>query len=373
MHVRCACLPGTVGTGSAIDRQNNNPGNGMQGKKGRLVVGLLAVIVISGAVWWWNARNQETSGADLVLHGNVDIRQVELAFHDSERIAAMLVQEGEPIKRGELLATLDTQRLEYGVANAEAQVAMQRQVLAKLEAGSRPEEIRKARADVAAAQATANNAERVARRQRDLLAKRLVSQQQADDAQAAAEAAQAQLKASEETLRLAVIGPRAEDIAAARATLQAYEAQLALARRQLHDAKLYAPADGIIQERILEPGDMASPQTPVYTIALTNPMWVRAYVDEPDLGRLRPGMKALISTDSFPGKNYRGWIGFISPTAEFTPKSVETRDVRTALVYQVRVYVCNPQGELRLGMPAKVTIPLEQASAPSGAEPCAGS
>jgi HlyD family secretion protein len=117
---------------------------------------------------------------------------------------------------------------------------------------------------------------------------------------------------------------------------------------------------------------MASPQKPVFTLALDDPVWVRAYVPEADLGKIRPGMKATVTTDSFAGKRYDGWIGFISPTAEFTPKTVETAEVRTRLVYQVRVFVRNPQDELRLGMPAVVTIPLDQSSTPAGTAPAGG-
>ncbi len=245
-----------------------------------------------------------------------------------------------------------------------------------MEAGSRPEEIRKARADVDAAAAEAQNAERIDRRLQDLLAKKVASQQDADDARAAADAAQARLKAAREALALALAGPREEDKAAAKATLRAYEAQLALARRELADAQLYAPSDGVIQNRILEPGDMASPQKPVFTLALTSPLWVRAYVDEPDLGKISPGMEAAVTTDSYPDERYRAWVGFISPTAEFTPKSVETREVRTHLVYEVRVFVCNARDELRLGMPATVHIALDQPRPPtaSGApDRCRGS
>ncbi|MFO7986143.1 MAG: efflux RND transporter periplasmic adaptor subunit, partial [Desulfatiglandaceae bacterium] len=139
-----------------------------------------------------------------------------------------------------------------------------------------------------------------------------------------------------------------------------YQAGLDLARQRLSDTHLYAPAPGIIRDRILEPGDMAFPQVPVFTLALTDPLWVRAYVPEPSLGKIAPGMHAEVTTDSYPGKIYPGWIGFISPTAEFTPKNVETPDLRTRLVYEVRIYICNPQGELRLGMPATVSIPLDQ-------------
>ena len=119
---------------------------------------------------------------------------------------------------------------------------------------------------------------------------------------------------------------------------------------------------------------MASPQQPVYTLALTDPLWVRAYVPGPELGKLRPGMRAVVTTDSYPDARYRGWIGFISPTAEFTPKAVETTEVRTSLVYQVRVFVCNPQDQLRMGMPATITIPLDQpAGDATAADPCRAS
>ena len=152
--------------------------------------------------------------------------------------------------------------------------------------------------------------------------------------------------------------------------MSAAQANMALRRQELKDARLYAPSEGIIRDRILEPGAMVTPQNPVLILALTNPLWARAYVSEPDLGKLRLGMKATITTDSYPGKLYDGWVGFISPTAEFTPKTVETTDLRTRLVYQVRVFVLQGQDELRLGMPATVTIDIEQASKPN--RPSAG-
>lgn len=338
------------------------------------VLPLLAFLAVAGAAagayWHWRTEAKGQPATHLELFGNVDIRQVDLAFNGNQRIAEILVEEGQPVVRGQLLARLETDRLEHQVARAEAQVAAQRQVLAALEAGTRPEEIRKARADVEAAAAEAANAERNHQRLIPLAAKDLASQEQLDNAKTAAAAAQARLKAAREALDLAVAGPRQEDVAAARATLRAFQAELALTRQELADTRLYAPTPGIIQDRLLEPGDMASPQRPVFTLALTNPLWVRAYLSERDLGKVRPGMSARVSTDSFPGKTYRAWVGFISPTAEFTPKSVETQEVRTSLVYQVRVFVCEPQGELRLGMPATVSIPLDQPAPRPEADPC---
>jgi len=312
----------------------------------------------------FSVTSAAASSDELTLYGNVDIRQVQLAFNGSERIATMLASEGEPVRQGQLLATLDTVRLAHNIDLQQAQLASQQQVVARLEAGSRPEEIRKAQADADAARIAADNATHTYQRLQDLVSKHFVAQQQADDALAAADAAQARYHALQETLKLVQMGPRKEDIAAAKATLRASQAALEVARKALADASLYAPNNGIIQERVLEPGDMASPQRPVYTLALTDPLWVRAYVQGPDLGKLKPGMRAEVSTDSFPGKNYRAWVGYISPTAEFTPKSVETTQVRSSLVYQVHIFVCNPQGELRMGMPATVTIPLGQPPAP---------
>ena len=324
---------------------------------------------IAGAAWWYN-RDIETPSDMLMLHGNIDIRQVEVAFNASGRIERVLVREGDRVHQGQLLAELDTRRLREAVAEADARVAAQRQVVERLEAGSRPEEIRKAHADVEAAQADVNNAEILYRRQQDLLEKNFVSQQQVDSARFTLEAARARLKAARETLRLAEIGPRDEDKRAAQAALRANAAALAIAERDLAEGTLTSPTDGVIENRILEPGDMASPARPVFTLALTDPLWLRAYVSEPDLGKLRIGSQAKITTDSYPDKRYRGWIGFISPSAEFTPKSVETREVRTVLVYQVRVFVCDPENELRLGMPATVHIPLSQTPVPADADPC---
>jgi HlyD family secretion protein len=270
------------------------------------------------------------------------------------------VEEGDRIKTGQLIATLEKARLQHEVKKAGAQVKAQEDVVAALVAGTRPEDIRKARAEAAAARAEADNAERTSLRRQHLAEKDVVSKQDADNAKAAADSSRARLRAAEEALKLAVAGPRKEDIEAAKSTLNALGEALAVAEKNLSYAELYASSDGVVQSRILEKGDMASPQKPVFTLALTNPVWVRAYVSETDLGRIRLGMKAEVTTDSFPGKKYPAWIGFISPVAQFTPKPVETRELRTSLVYQVRVFVDNPDNELRLGMPATVTVLLGQ-------------
>lgn len=334
------------------------------------VAGALAVAVLATAAgaWWWLGHGREGEAGSLVLHGNVDIREVELAFNGSERIASLEATEGQRVRPGELLGSLEKTRLEADVARAAAELSAQEQVVARLEAGSRPEEIRKARADVAAAEADLSLARIRLARSEELVPKGAASQEKLDDQRAAAKAARARLAALRAALDLVLAGPRAEDVAAARDQRDALRAALALARKRLADADLVAPGAGVIRNRVLEPGDMASPQRPAYTLALTDPLWVRVYVEEPDLGRVHPGQRARVTTDSYPGVQYEGWVGYVSSTAEFTPRSVETREVRSHLVYQARVYVCNPQGELRLGMPATVRIDLT--SPPAGTPGC---
>jgi HlyD family secretion protein len=377
-----------------------------------LIVVLLAVAGTAASMPWWLTHRHKTA-QELILYGNVDLRQVELAFNNSERIAAVLVQEGDHVRPGQVLARLDTRRLEPQVAQAEAQAAAQRhiverlrhgsrpeeiaqaeaevaaqqQVVERLRHGSRPEEIAQARANVESAKADAANTRRQYERLKPLLDRPVggaVSQQDVDNAKAAWDVAEAKLVVTQKALALAVAGPRPEEVAEAEARLvalqkalaltiagprpeevaeaearlRAAEAQLALLQQQLAEAQLVAPVNGIVRTRLMEPGEMASPQKPVFSLAVTDPKWVRAYVSEPDLGKVSPGMAASVAVDSFPERRFDGWVGFISPIAEFTPKAVQTTELRTSLVYEVRVFVKDPGDALLLGMPATVSLSL---------------
>lgn len=324
-----------------------------------IAVLLLSIIGLSSAVWLYRQPEQRTRER-LILYGNIDIRQVNLSFHDPEHIQQIQVQEGVHVKQGQLLAIQDLARFQYAIDRAEALTEVQRQVLNRLLNGSRPEEIAKARADVKAAQAEVVFAQKEYERMKKLTQKQLAPVESVDRARSEWASAMEKMKALTELQSLAVIGPRQEDIEEARERLKVEQTALKLARKVWQDAHLYAPNDGVIEDRLLEPGDMASSDTPVFTLALTDPVWARVYVSEKDLGKLSQGMTARISTDSFPDATYRGWIGYISPTAEFTPKTVETPELRTSLVYQVRIFACNPKNQLRLGMPVTVGIDLNQ-------------
>jgi HlyD family secretion protein len=326
-------------------------------KKRIIPIGLLALAVI-GAAWWLTHRHAASS--EIVLYGNVDLREVDLAFNDSQRIAGVLVREGDKVRKGQVLARLDTSRLEPQLAQARAQAAAQRAVVDRMHHGNRPEEVAQARANLTLAQADARQAHDSYRRLDAVLSSssgRAVSRQEVDDAKAQADVADAKFAVSRKALQLSLLGPRAEDVAQAEAMLDGEQAQVALLEQELADAQLRAPLNAVVRSRIAEPGDMASPQKAALTLAITDPKWVRAYVSESDLGRVGPGMRAAVAVDSFPGTRFEGWVGFISPEAEFTPKTVQTQELRSSLVYEIRVFVKDPSDRLRLGMPATVYLP----------------
>ncbi len=338
----------------------------MKARRRFIALTAVASLGLAGALLYWWARSRPATNV-LTLYGNVDIWEVQPAFNDNGPVSRMLVVEGDRVRKGELIARMDDSRYAARFAAATHTAANLRAVLLRLTHGSRPQEIAQAKAAMEGLRAIYRNAEINYARTLALIPQGIASIQDRDDARAQVRAADANYQAALQTYSLAVEGPRREDIIAARNAYAAAVAAAAVAARELADTRLRSPANGVVEDRILEPGDMASPATPVYIIALTSPLWVRAYVPERDLGRIAPGTPAQIMTDSYPGRRYRGWVGYISPTAEFTPKTVETPELRTQLVYQVRIYACNTRGELRLGMPATVHIDLSaHAAAGSG-------
>ncbi len=328
--------------------------------KKKIIVAIALLLLIVGGIAIFDKEKQSDSSDELALYGNIDIREVQLTVNGSEHIAEIFVQEGDRVKKGQLLATLHTELLETHLAASEAELQAQQQIVNKLKAGNRPQEIAKAKAEYNAAKSAARTARDSAKRLEKLLPKKLASPDDVETAQAKASTTTAQAEAAHQAWLLAVAGPRKEDIALAEAVLKAKGSAVKLAKQHLEDATLISPSDGVIRNRILEPGDMVTPQSPILTLALIDPVWVRAYLPETGLGKVAIGVGAEIMSDSFPDKRYQGWVGYISPTAEFTPKNVQTPELRTRLVYSVRIYACNPENELRLGMPVTVKIPLDQ-------------
>ena len=322
----------------------------------RIIILVVLVLTVVLGIRWFLKANGNQSASELRIYGNIDIRKANLAFNEQERIDQVLVEEGDRVTEGQVLARQQTNRLEAQIREIQAKIAAQQEVVKRFEAGTRPQEIEQARAEVAAARAQVKNTMKSYERIRQTSEAGATSQQALDNIRAQLDVDQAQLTVKEKALNLALEGPRKEDIAAAKNNLETLKASLSLLKIRLSDMTLTSPSAGVIQNRILEPGEMASPNRPVVTMALTDPKWVRAYVPEPDLGRINLGMKAEILNDSFPNQKFEGWIGFISPVAEFTPKTVETEDLRTKLVYEVRVYVHDSKDLLRLGMPVTVIV-----------------
>ncbi len=328
----------------------------------------ILIIVIIGAVaaglalayWHWSHKNEQPG--TLVLYGNMDIREADLGFGVDGPIDQVLVDEGDRVEAGQTLAILEQDAFLDVVANAEATLKQTEARLAEGVHGPRPQEIKRGRAAVQAAEASLANAALIYNRRASLIDEheRATSREEADTTKSERLVAQANLKKAREDLSLLLEGTRREQLDQQRADVEAQRANLALLRYRLSRATLKAPNAGVIRTRIQEPGAVVTANSPVFTLALTDPLWCRVYADESDLGKVRMGMPARITTDSYPGKSYRGWVGYISPVAEFTPKAVETPELRTNLVYQTRIYACDPDQELRLGMPATVTLSLHE-------------
>ncbi|MBQ3892301.1 MAG: HlyD family efflux transporter periplasmic adaptor subunit [Mailhella sp.] len=324
----------------------------------KLLFALFLLSAAAAAAWGWKQWQQQSpvrDGQGLRLYGNIDIRQVSLAFEISGRITEILAEEGDPVSSGQLLARIDTTALSLQEKKVEADIQAQEHMLRRMRNGSRVEETARAEAALHAAAAAQEQAAKNEQRVRKLRAQNSISQQDLENAQTALRVASAQADEARQTLALLHAGTREEDLAAAGSQLDSLRASLAMIRHSISQGELRAPLEAVVTSRLLEPGDMASPATPVFRLSLTSPKWARAYVSETNLGRVRTGMRARISCDSF-REPVDGRIGFISPTAEFTPKSVQTEELRTSLLYEVRIITDDPQDRLRLGMPVSIDI-----------------
>ncbi|BBO89210.1 efflux RND transporter periplasmic adaptor subunit [Desulfosarcina ovata] len=334
-------------------------------KKTIMGVLILLLAIGTGGYLWKTVRSHEPADDGLTLYGNVDIRDAQLAFKEQEVVREVLVEEGDTVTQGQILARLDSDRLTSQLKEAEAQYAAQQEVVRRLTNGTRRQEIKQAEARVVEARVQVRNAARRVRRLEKTAPVGASTEQDLDDARASLDMARAALNVHQESLALAREGTRKEEIAEAKQVLEARDAHLSLLRQRLADTVLHAPAKGIILSRILEPGEMAMPTRPAFVLALSEPKWVRAYLPEPALGHIRQGMTARIHSDSFDDRFFDGRVGFISAQAEFTPKSVQTAQLRTQLVYEVRIWTDDPADELRLGMPVTVTISVPPSIAQS--------
>ena len=317
---------------------------------------LLLVVLAAVGIGTYVYRRHGTAPAQALFYGNVDIREVTVGFRVSGRLAALSVDEGDAVKAGEELGRLDVTPLELELNEAKATAGSLGRRLALLRSGFRPEEVAQSRATVAERRAELTNAEQALTRQEQLKGTGAVARRVYDDAVAARDEARARLAAAQANLKQFESGYRAQEVAEAEANEKRATAAAAQAAQRLADAVLLAPADGTVLTRAVEPGAILAAGAPVFTISLNQPVWARIYVGETELGRVAPGDEVLLYTDSRRERPYHGRVGFVSPTAEFTPKNVETADLRTALVYRARVVVTDADSALRQGMPVTAEV-----------------
>lgn len=303
--------------------------------------------------WPWQSVDESRQ---IELSGTVEAREIDLAFQVGGRIAMLRVDEGDSVQIEQEVATLDAHDFELALSNAIAQAEAAQAALAALRAGTRIQELRVAEAQLAKAQADLDYIRVEFKRIADLVTKKLAAQDQLDQARQRQNVALAGVEQALQNLALLREGPRREDIDQAAATLRARQATAETARRQLEYTRLQSPVAGMVSVRLAEAGEIVSPGKTVLRIAELSRPWVRAYLNEKDLTRVRLGQAAQIRIDGLPGKVFEGRLSFISPTAEFTPKTVETHALRVDMVYRVKVQVDNPDGVLKLGQPADVVL-----------------
>ncbi|HUX09507.1 MAG TPA: efflux RND transporter periplasmic adaptor subunit [Terriglobia bacterium] len=380
---------------------------GLQRYRKRLaILAAVGLACVLGLVWY--EGGSQNGDRPIRVSGNIEVTDAELSFKIPGRVEARLVDEGQTVKAGQTVALLDSKELTQEVSRAKAEVDAAQAALAELEAGSRPEEIAAAQAaasqaqarlqeleagsrpqEVAAAEAVYQSAHADARRLADdldryggLYKKQLVSTQQYEAARTASQMAKARERQAKEQLdlleegprkeeiaqardayaqaeqryTLVKIGPRREDIEQAQARLDQARQSLAIAETRRGYATLLSPMSGMVLSKSIEAGEYVSAGTPIVTVADLEDVWLRAYVDETDLGRVKLGQRVRVTADTYPGKAYDGKVSFISSQAEFTPKSVQTEKVRVKLVYRIKIDIRNPNMELKPGMPADAEI-----------------
>lgn len=294
---------------------------------------------------------------ELVLSGNFEVDDAQLGFKTPGRVIGRTVREGDRVQSGQLIARLDDAEQQSQLALRRAELAAAEAQLAELEAGSRPQEIAAAAATLRSAEADRDRVRLDFARQEELRKKQVISDRDFETAQTQLKVAEARAAEAAERLKLIQEGPRVETIRQARARTEQARAAVALATTQLENTRLTSPLAGVVLSHNIEPGEFVSAGTPVVTVAETTHLWVRAYLDQPDLGRVRHGQKVIVRTDSFPGRDFEGIVGFIASEAEFTPKTVQTPKERVKLVFRLKIDVANPKDELKPGMPADVIIP----------------
>jgi len=332
----------------------------------RLVILILIAAAIGGVSYYFLIRDEKEGDTVIKISGNIEAIEADVGFKIPGRIVSRFYEEGDWVEKGKILAKLDDEDLRQRLDLARATLMSAQARLSKLLAGSRPEELRQAEANLHQAQFDLGNKEIQYERMKSLYERRVISKEAFDNAETSYKVAKAALQVATQNYQLVKEGPRREDIEDARAQVEQAKVSLKLTETQLSYAVLYSPISGVVLVKSSEVGEVVNPGTSVLTLADINNVWLKAYIPEPDLGKVKWGQEVIVTTDLRPKKEYKGRISFISSQAEFTPKQIQTEKERVTLVYRIKIDIPNPDRELKPGMPADGRIIL---STPTAGKP----
>lgn len=326
-----------------------------------IVVVLLAVACIAGG--WLYYRNRGISENKVFVSGNIEATEVDLSFRIAGQITMLDLEEGTRVKKNAIVAQLDTDTLEAQRASAKAEIANLRALLDELEEGTRKEQIAQAKAVLKAAESKLKNAKDEYERYQPLFREGAISASAFDTRATTLKTATADYNNALERLLELERGPREEQIRAGRARWEKAKWELKRIELDIEHSVLTSPVSGVVLIKANEIGEVVLPGATVATVAAIDEVWLKGYVAESYLGRIKYGQRAEITTDSYPGKKYIGKVTFISSRAEFTPKNVQTKEERVKQVYRVKITIPNSQQELKIGMPAEGYILIDDSPA----------
>lgn len=318
--------------------------------------GLVLLVALSVAAAWGGRHLGGGASKPVAVTGTIEATQVDVSVKITGRILERLVKEGDRVTRGQVLVRLDGSELAADVRRQDAALRSAQATLRDLQTGARPQEIEDARAAVSSAEATRTMTEREYQRTDQLYTKNLIAAQDVDRARQAYEVAKAQERSARERLALLLAGSRPDQIDAAHWQVTQAESALAQAQSRLREAVVVSPIDGVVLRKNLEAGETANPGVPILTLVNPKDVWLRAYVPETEVGRLKIGDMAALRVDAFPKRVFTGRLVEIGSEAEFTPRNVQTRKERVTLVFRIKIQIDNPDGLLKPGLPADADV-----------------
>jgi HlyD family secretion protein len=324
----------------------------------RILLIVFIAVIIAGLAYAFFMRDKKEGNDFIKVSGNIEATEVDVGFKISGRIVSRFFEEGDWVDQGKVLANLDEEDLRNRLEVAQATLMSAKARLSKLLAGSRPEEIREAEANLNQARFDMENKETQYERMKSLFEKRVIPKETLDNAEAVFKIAKTSYQKATENYLLVKEGPRKEDIEDARAQVEQAKASVKLNETQLSYTTLYSPISGVVLVKSGEIGEVVNPGTSIVTLADIKNIWLKAYIPETDLSKVKWGQEVIVTTDLHPKKEYRGKVSFISSQAEFTPKQIQTEKERVNLVYRIKVDIPNPDRELKPGMPADGKILL---------------